>query len=612
VGDFVAAFPKKSNNDPVTVLNGTVGLLESTGLGKSTGVHRCGDTAFTATSSSAHTPACYIAPDGSGWVVIRGVIFDVRSDSPRVDPRSLWEWYVAGGPDDWNRYEGSFALAIWDERGKRGIALNDQISVLNLYYCEDQENYYVTTAAYPLARTLNRRLDAGAVREFLSRGALVAPSAMFDGFERVNVGEHLDFCDGSRRTGRHWHFPAEVESWSFDRSVEEVATVTEDRIRRYTVAAGDRLIMDLTSGYDSRLLAAAADHANLNPVVTVNGTDQDEDVRLSRRAAEAAGWPFVYFDTREEWKPGIDPDTRRELACRADGNLPFTELYHQRITRPRLAEDFDFHTVGVGGEFIRYHPWSHEFFGIGRRRTANIEKVLKYRMLQDGPPPVGLFEADWYRRFVRDLRRRVVSVCDELPGSLNTQQLDAVHAWKQTGHSSLYVSAAFGWLPSVVPSMGAGFVTTGMMVPWRHRLSARLTRHVIHALCPRVAAVATHYGGTAGPVRVGNIHRHLYQPVKRFGYLAGKLDRVLAGGAVTGWFKGAASPAVKPYDRDEICAFLASDNLYSTNLYTREGLRAAVPATGPLPREKLVLRMATVEVLCRELDFRPEKSFLYE
>jgi hypothetical protein len=610
VGDFLAAFPKSGNHDPGTVLKNAARVLESTGPGKSTGVHRCGDSAFVVTSSSAHAPASYIAPDNRGWVVIRGIIFDVRSDTPRVDPRKLWEDFAHGGPGDWNRYEGSFALAIWDARERRGIALNDQTSILNLYFCEDPYSHYVMTAAFPLARALGRRLNAAGVRELLARGALVAPTAMYDGFERVDVGEHLEFNGGNRRSRRHWHFPATSRPWSFQRSVEEAASVAEDRVRRYAAAAGDRLVMDLTSGYDSRLLAAAADHANLHPVVTVNGTNQDVDVRLSRRAAEAAGWPLIHFDTRKEWESGISSDVRRELACRADGNLPFSELFHHRITRPRLAENYDFHTIGVGGEFIRYHPWSHEFFHIGRRRAADIDKVLKYRMLQDGPPPAGLFAADWYPQLVRDLRRRVESICEDSSGALNTLQLDAVHAWKQTGHSSLYVSGAFGWLPTVVPSMGAGFITTGMSIPWRHRLTVRLTRHVIHTLCPRVAAAPTHYGGTAGPVGVRNLHRHLYQPLKRFGYMAGKLDRVLLGGRVSDWFGAPGRPAVTPYDREEIRAFLASDELYTRDLFTPDGLKMMVPATGPLPREKLALRLATVEVLCRELDFRPEKTFL--
>jgi len=398
MAELLVAFPKNDQAQSAAPLSAAVELVVDSGLGTDPRSETTSGATVCTTSSPAHTPALYSAPNGAGWIAVKGIIFDVQSEQPRVDLEALWRRFVFGPRIDWNDYEGTFALAAWDATRRRGVAVNDQTSQLNFYHCEDAGFFYATTSALPLARALGRGLDSAAVREFVARGALVAPSAMFEGFKRLNVGERVDFEDGAAVLKRHWHYPAELQRWSLDRAAEEAAAVSTDRIGRYA-AAGGRVILDLTSGYDSRLLASAADNAGLEPTVTVNGVPDDEEVRIARKVADAAGWPLRFFDRKELYTRPIDEGVRRELTYRTDGNLPFTEVYHHWLTRPGLAEQFGMHAAGVGGEFIRYHPWGQEFFGVGRRREANVANVLDYRMLHDGPPPRDLFEIDWYPRF---------------------------------------------------------------------------------------------------------------------------------------------------------------------------------------------------------------------
>jgi hypothetical protein len=607
MSELLVSFPKGINREPAPALSTAAGYVVDAGLGTQPRNETAGGATVCITASAAHTPALYVAPGGAGWLAVKGIVFDVRSEQPAVDLESLWRRFASGERIDWNDFEGTFALSAWDAAGKRGVAVNDQTSQLNFYISEDPGYLYATTSALPLARALGRGLDPAAVREFMVRGALIAPSAMFEGFRRLSIGERVEIDDGAASLKRHWYFPAEQQRWSLDRAADEAASMIKDRIARYA-STGGRAIFDLTSGYDSRLLASAAESAGLEPTVTVNGVPGDEEVRIAKKVAAAAGWPMRYFDRRELYTSPIDPRLRRELTCRTDGNLPFTEVYLHRLTRPGLAGEFGMHASGVGGEFIRYHPWGQEFFGVGRRREANVANILEYRMLHDGPPPRDLFEVDWYPRFHHELYERVAAMCRELTGSLTTQQLDAVHAWKQTGHPSLYISAQFNWLPATVPSMGAGFLSVGMVTPWRHRVTSRLTRRVIHRLCPRAAAVETYYGGTAGPVNLSNFHLHARQPVKRLGHLAQKLDRVLLRGTITGRKPPANAVVPKPWITDETRAFLSPDSMLSRNLYAPAGLAHLLSGgeTDWRRKEKLLLRVATLEQLCRELDFKPE------
>lgn len=281
--------------------------------------------------------------DGSGWLVLKGIIFDVKSPDPHVDLDKLLERFIETGRIEWDRYEGTFALCAWDARRRSGLVANDQTSLMNLYVCEEGDGLYVTTTALPLARALGRGLSPDAVKEFLTRGALIAPTAMFDGFRRLDVGEHVTFTDGEPHTRVHWKAIREPNPYrSVNEAGADAADVSVDRIGRYAAVAGT-LICDLTSGYDSRMLASAADRAGISPTVTVNGPTYDEDVSIALRVAKAVPWPMEHFDTRTFWTEPVDPGMRRTLTFHTNGELPFTRIYHHLHSRPQLAARFGCH-----------------------------------------------------------------------------------------------------------------------------------------------------------------------------------------------------------------------------------------------------------------------------
>jgi hypothetical protein len=566
--------------------------------------------------SAVFGPGTQLVQNGNSWLIFKGIIFEVEGSNPRVDLADLLAQYVAGGSIDWNRYEGTFALCVWDATRRRGVAVNDQLSQLNLCYAITPDALHVSTSAMTLARALGNSLDAAGTRAFLARDAVIAPDTLFDGIKRLIVGERIEVSDEARVL-QHWFFPRENEKWSFKRSVHEATRVLVDRISRYAAVADGPVLLDLTSGYDSRLLASAADRAGVEMAVTVNGPPGDGDVVVAHKVSRAAGWEMHYFDPNEFWHLPIDSDLRRKLTWATDGNLPFTNAYHQALTRPILARKFKLHTIGVGGDYLRYHPWAHELTGIGRRRRANVENLLRYRYLQEGPPPPNLFRSNWYDGFVDELRGAIVSRFNQMAGSLTNLQNDAVLAWKQTGQVGLYCSAFFNWLPTAAPSFGPGLVSTGMRIPWRYRLTARLTRHVTYQLCPRAATVVTRYGGTAAPLSFRTFHHDVSQPFKRLGYLMRKLYVVarptpgqpaivgVPGSDLSAW-------PPKPFLTPEFREFLNPSTMHTRDLYDESGLKALLGASDDeiLANPKWVLRIATLEQVCRELNIRPDGDLL--
>jgi hypothetical protein len=609
---FAAFFPADDSYDPSRP---SFDKLEETFRDKlheeSVTTHRLMGTGIIISGSSNEVPRFF--SNDRGWIVIAGLMFDARSDNPEVEPEGLLDRLLQRQEPDLGRYEGIFAVAAWDREKRTAVVVNDQPSCLNCYYGEYEGGLYVTTCALPLARSLRIPLNPRGICELLSRGTLVAPTAMFAGLRRIDVGEHVRYSSGTFELHRHWSpYKSQADYGSVAHAASEIESLALDRIKRYG-ALRKPIVCDLTGGYDSRLVVSAVDHAEMLSGITVDGPQSSHDVRIAKRVAEAMAWPIEHFDTDSLWTEPITPDMRSELTYRTNGELPFTEVYHHLLARPALAGRYALHFTGGGGELLRFFPWSQEFLGIGRRKLANARNALIYRFFQEGPPSDDLFIHNWFPHLIKLFSADIESIFKREQGALTTQQLDAAYLWRMTGFAP-YSSATFSWLPTAAPLMGAGVLDAALSVPWRMRLTTRLMRSMIYSLSPGAADVPTHYGGTGAPARLSNLHREAWQLMKQSYHLLSKLDRVLLKGVVTKLLPSASghSATRKPYLTEEFRSFLDPDGMRSRGLYDPAGLARVLRGSPDdlYSRESLILRIATIEQLCREVDFEPEPDYL--
>lgn len=602
---FTAFFPAPEAADP-QVDRARIERAYREGLGESSLSEQRLDGAWLLTVERALlAPRLFRCDDG--WAIVAGRPIDL-DEAP--GGFSVERFLAALARDDAraiNRFEGLFAAAAWHAPSRTAWAVNDQTSNLNLYTIEQRCGLWVSTVALPLAKGLGLGLDPGGVREFFSRGTLLNPTTLFEGLRRIDMGERLKYRDGRGRIVTHW-VPVQPPraGMSVRSAAVRLSDLAVDRVRRYA-AEGQQVVADLTGGYDSRLVVTAAYAAGRLALTTVDGAEGHGDVEVAKLVAAAMGWELRHFDTATFWNRPIDAAMRRELTYRTNAELPFTEVYHHLLSRPLLAERCALHLTGGGGELARSFPWSQEFLGIGKRRRANVENALAYRYFQDGPPPRGLFVADWHPLVVDAFRGRLTRMFDAMPGTLTTQQLDVAYLWRMSGFAP-YTSAVQAWMPSVAPLMCAEIVDSAIALPWKLRMTSTLVRRMIERQCPAAAAVATRYGGTASPTRPSNLHRQAWQVFKQGYRLFLKLDRVRLGGLFGRVLPSSASDPVvrRPYDTAEFRAFLDPAKLRCRGLFHPDALNTLVHGDD----ERRLLRLATLEQVCRELEFEPDERFL--
>jgi hypothetical protein len=529
------------------------------------------------------------------------MVHDIRTDRA-ADAENILDALSVDDPD-FNRFEGEFAAVVYDARRDVTCGFNDHTSLLHLYYVECGGNVYFTTAPLATARVLGLGLDPASVREFLARGQVMCPRSMHKGMNRLSLGEHVRLGRGTLRLGRHWSPYHEPISHRNKRvAAEKTAEALVGVAKRYAIRGP--LVPDLSGGYDSRLVTAALARAGATFTVTVNGHDKHPDVVIAQRVARAAGWPLRHYGAK--FSGQMTEEIRREVAYMSRGELDALFLYLHLQTRPVLARDHVAHIQGGGGELLRNFPWGQEFAGIGRRRRASVDRVLRYRLLNSRVLSDALFVKPYRSLVYEDLRARMSAVIDEGVGTLTTQQLDAVYLVRLTGHLGGYTSSLFDLLPSGVPLMQRTMVEHAVSLPWTMRLSAGLLRQTIALLHPQAAAVETTYGSTAGPVSLSKLPMETRQAFGRLRHLADKVDGVVFGGKfgrVVRVQRTEPKAPDPPFRTDEFREFLTPARMYSAGLYIPREIATLV--SDPETPMAALSRIATLEHVCREIGAQP-------
>lgn len=534
-------------------------------------------------------------------------MIDTKATDTPVGASRLLKEFIETRSIDLESLEGAFSVAIWDAHRRVGWAACDQLAMQRTYYHipSDERGVYVSTHALPLGRALGLSGDADGVREFLTRGTLLAPQSLILGVRRFSTGEYLEHTPNEGfMLRRSWDFGTLSRvSTSQNDIVEKFASLITDRITRFAASRRiRRVLVDLTGGYDTRLLLAAMEKCKIEYSCTVNGNNHDPDVVIAKQVAESVGCDILHFLPTEPTMEVTTP-VRREFIYRTDGELIFTEMIPNAARRTNLASKYDLHFSGEGGELLRYLPWAHEFLYIGQHRPARAAYVVD-RSFYLTRPPANLFPTDWYPHQRNKLIQQIESFCAQIVGD-NTLQLDALFLWNGTGRGAQYGSSLRGYLPTVAPMMCAGPVKCMLQIPWRQKLSATTMRHVIASLCPEAARVPTEYGAPATPPTLRTLHWEMRQIGRRLIHLSRRFTPNLAK-------KDNPDKLSKPYQNEDFFSYMAPDSMISGGMYVQSALKEFLsnPGTWASGKDTFALRVATIEHVFQELDFRPGEDFL--
>lgn len=198
----------------------------------------------------------------------RGHVFATRSDT-EVIVHAWEEW----GAESFSRFNGQWALAIWDTKAQRLVLSRDRLGVRPLYYSLGHGRIAFASEVKALFcdPQVARAMDPLGLAEVFSLWSTVAPRTPFAGVSQLPPGHMAIFDEGGLRCEPYWRpaFPAKGEEPSQD--LEENSRRLRDLVVRATKLRFERSDFPvgayLSGGLDSSVTAA----------VIRNYTDADLD-----------------------------------------------------------------------------------------------------------------------------------------------------------------------------------------------------------------------------------------------------------------------------------------------------------------------------------------------
>ena len=212
---------------------------------------------------------------GSLWIVFNGEIFnylELRAELVAAghvfrtasDTEVIVHAYEQWGDGAFRRFNGQWALALWDARDRSLVLARDPFGVRPLLYTTHRGRLFFASevkAIFAADASIPRALDPVALDEIFTFWTTVAPSSGFAGIEELPPGTVRTFRAGSVRTSRSYEptFPAGPDT-GFPGSLEDATDAVRHALRESTslrmLRADVPVGSYLSGGLDSSLVAA--------------------------------------------------------------------------------------------------------------------------------------------------------------------------------------------------------------------------------------------------------------------------------------------------------------------------------------------------------------------
>ncbi|MFP5220373.1 MAG: hypothetical protein ACLGIG_11700, partial [Actinomycetes bacterium] len=538
--------------------------------------------------SSPWEPAGPSATPGS-WLCATGVVHGPAG----------WAATPAGALPD---LDGQFALVAGDDAGDQVLVANDPLGMHALYVARTSSRLLVSTSAMVLAAHLRCPASAVGLASFLSCGYHFGTRTHWDAVERLDPGTCLTVGADAVRREQYWRpeVDARVAGMSLDRAADHALEVFE-------AACKERLAeqphcLDLTGGFDSRLLALVAERAGVSFCTNTRSASRPADREIARGLAASRGWEWHDLSLPADWPerlPGVLP----EALAWGDGQLEVLQLSRVLHAHRALGEHRRSLLCSAGGEHLERN-WESELLNAGRSNRFDVDRWLALIAFRRGD---GSVLTEPCRNAVHDdLRRRALTWVAPWSDELNVVQLDVLQAYKSTGHGGAYRGADGGHLETRLPYYWKPVMTAGLSTSYRHRNAHRLHREMIARLDPAAAALRTTHGGSARPLRSHPLGALPYQAVVGR-KVVNKLSAQLLGRAL---FPSDPPFPWEPKAHEVVLQHLAPDGVLDLGamriapLLQRDGVERLLQHTrAPEPGVSAALgRLVTAELALRATD----------
>lgn len=313
-------------------------------------------------SPAGHQPMTEVS--GRLWLIFNGEIYNFEPIRAELeghghvfrsgsDSEVILYAYRQWGRDCVKRFNGMFALAIFDEDAQTLFIARDRIGKKPLYYSHDGTTFLFGSEAKAVVAGRTDRewpLDPDALNEYLTFGYILRDRSIFAGLRRLLPGHWMtyDVRRNEVKTQSYWQpaAPAQpVRDGDTEELLRELESLADDSVRLRMIADVPLGVL-LSGGVDSSIITALAARNSSQPVKTFTVTFPGGGVYDESKHARCVAQHFG-TEHHELPLPKADFEVMRGLAHHLDEPLADPSVLPtyliSKLTRQHV-------TVALGGD----------------------------------------------------------------------------------------------------------------------------------------------------------------------------------------------------------------------------------------------------------------------
>ncbi|MBI9016477.1 MAG: asparagine synthase (glutamine-hydrolyzing) [Phycisphaerae bacterium] len=243
-----------------------------------------------------------VSDDGRYYISYNGECYNFRqlrdelqqegfSFKTDCDTEVVLAAYIAWGPDCVQRFNGMFAIAIWDSIERRLFIARDRLGQKPLYYA-NHDGQFIFASECKAILTLPdfpRRLDKSALGQYLLLQYTDGDSTGFADIKQLPPAHCAFITESAIKIKKYWQIPQQP---TFQGTIEEAAKLLREKLEQ---AVRLRMISDvplgafLSGGLDSTIIVGLMSQLSDGPVKTCSIGFEDElynELPFARRVAD--------------------------------------------------------------------------------------------------------------------------------------------------------------------------------------------------------------------------------------------------------------------------------------------------------------------------------------
>lgn len=280
-------------------------------------------------------------------------IFKTQSDT-EVILYSFVEW----GADCFIKFNGMFALSIWDKKEKKLVLARDKYGIKPFYYWENGRKLYFASEikSFLTIPEFKTAINKQALQEYLVFQNYLSSETIFKGVYMLPTASFMTIKKNKRKIKKYWNFKFTPD---YHKSENEWIDETKNALNKVITK---QLTSDvpvgayLSSGIDSNIITAIASKTIKKMPTFTCGFRSNKDERDSAKKASK------FYNTKY-----------KELIIKAD-DLNILKDYIWHIEEPRMSFGYQNFLLakfasknvkvvlsGTGGdELFAGYPWRHK------------------------------------------------------------------------------------------------------------------------------------------------------------------------------------------------------------------------------------------------------------